>query len=404
MDSSEGWDSASMDYINVKETTKKQKTTIQMARLKILHQIMFSIKLLKRPRTYCTSKGINDFEIVSDCLSLKNRNGKFLGMFTSVKSDIEDDYEFSHEDEIVKFLSLNLNLIPCRLYFVLDKSISCFIEYVQNNVIVRNKNTYQGNVFSVDFNGYINDQTHVFSKNCVHYKFFSKILDKIKANVIAESTAIPSAFSELDSTRIKAIPANVNKIKTHPLYIMEEVCSIREAIYPKRPICGYIKGSPVYPRSLLIRLRSESTWMREGKKIKKDAKPYRIFKDIKLYADFQTENIVVESLIPGKTMDAFHPNFTPIDCVYINYSSEIAKLFNIPYSDCKVKITHQGPVIQGFFVRKVDCYKINLLIKEAEYYNEIKRRIEDYEETIKSWKKFLAKLVKYCEIKNRIGM
>lgn len=86
---------------------------------------------------------------------------------------------------------------------------------------------------------------------------------------------------------------------------------------------GLIKGIPIYPRK--NPLKTEGGWYREGREIKSPpAKPYRIVREKKLFAEFQTKPIEIDD-ITGKLMDAFHPNMTPRNSVYIDYDSEISR-------------------------------------------------------------------------------
>lgn len=407
--SSDSWETASQEEIKYTKSEIKKRKTIQEARLILLHKVLLIMDCLQKPRKYFKSTGLNDFEKLAEIQKMTSKdfndnesNEFFTGFFN--RNGISDQFDV----EISKFLSLNLSGIPTRLYFVVGNEIITFIEYKINNNYSKETKKFNGNCFSVDMNGNILDQTLYFSKNCTHHSFFSKIINSI--NKLFNSNFSNEYFKDLDDQRMKVIPLNLTKMKLHPLYITEECCNKHTAIYPKRPIFGYFKGSPVYSRKNIIKLKTEKSWYMNGRirKIPETnqnselIKPYRIIKDMKLFAEFQTESISIEDLTCNE-MEAFHPNFTPKNCVYLDCESTVPREVGIPYSECIVALRQKEKVKRGIFVRKEDCFVTNYLVKEHRYFAGIFSQIEAYESLMSSWKKFLTKLKKFIEIKRRVG-
>lgn len=425
MDSSESWEVASLDEFNFLKKEKKLKESIRDTRLKILHKMLLVIESMKKRRTYPVAGG-NEYEklsyfrrnVLEDSMpEIHGPTAVFNGFYRfSDKQTSTAEYTFAFDKEILFFVALNLHGIPCRIYFVIGSTVQAFHEYIMNGKVVEHTAKHNGNCFSIDFNGFLKDQTIVFSKNCAHHRAFKRVLEAIRNKInslhSALGTSTPgsgsstpvSEFEEIDERRITAIPTNVNKIKIHPLYITEDMCTPTQFIYPKRPVLGLIKGIPIYPRKNLLKLKTEGGWYREGREIKSPpAKPYRIVREKKLFAEFQTKPIEIDD-ITGKLMDAFHPNMTPKNSVYIDYDSEICKELDIKYSDCLIGFKGKEMVIRGFFVNRNYCFLVNYFIKEREYYRSVDLAIRRYESALVEWKRLIAKARRFIDIKKRIGM
>lgn len=407
-DCSESWDSASLDEIKLSKVEKRMRTSTLESKIKILHQFLLVIEALRKERDCFLVDGINEYDKLEKLKKepVYGQKLHFTGLFSGIKTK-KINFNTHIDTQISFFVNLNKNNIPCRIYFVLGKEIEAFLEYSLNKTIVKNKCCYNGLCFSVDFNSHIADQTLFFSKKCSYHHFFMRILAKIKnKSYFADSNPIP-IFEELDAAKFKAIPSNISKIKIHPLYITEDCCRFNEAIYPKRPILGYFKGKPLYPRNNLIRLRTEGGWYLQGRSLKAndngELKPFRIHKGKRLFAEFQTKSIEVATLT-GNPMDAFHPNFTPKDCVYIDEDPQIAIDLGIPYSDCYTGFRGKEKIMQGFFLEKKWAFLVEHFIKEKLYYELIFERIEFHRKSAEEWKTFLKKYKKLSKINKSIGL
>lgn len=424
--SSDSWETASIDSINITFTNKqlyKQKESNKLIKMKILHKILLIFELLRKNRDITIYKNLNEYEKiklfkakilqinVEEAIELDNPificdTVNFPGLFQNNTSYITQCD--SIEKEIVFFFTLNLNHIPSRIYFTLapNEEIKVFHEFILNGALVENKTKYNGNCFSVSFNGKISDQSVAFSKNCSYNKFYLRIINYLQEKFLNSNTISDQAnkiFYNADCRRLKAIPTSISKIKNHPLYVMESLLSFNEFIYPKRPIAGYLKGDPVYLRNNVKKLRSQSGWLRQGKCFKEsNTIPYRIVKGKKLYAEFQVKDVEILD-ITGKLMEAFHPNLTPKNAVYIDYDSEICKELGIEFSDCLVGFKGKEMVIKGFLCKKSDCYLVNLFIKQKEYYKKIAEEVHKYETAFQEWKLLIKKTKKYLNISQRIG-
>ncbi|ELA41680.1 uncharacterized protein VICG_01313 [Vittaforma corneae ATCC 50505] len=425
--SSESWDSASVDELKLTVAQKKTRASNKLSKLKILHQFLFIIECLRMEREYILAGGLNDYEKFENiCKDISEGGinsacmGMFCGLFPGVKGP-KHCFAPPFDGNISLFVNLNANSIPCRIYFSLGKEIESFLEYSLNSTVVKYKSTVDGLCFSVDFNGFISDQTVNFSKKYSHHHFFVKIINEFvqKEQVFGRKDREGngysfemnrfdcSAFSMLDSQRLRSIPQCLSKIKIHPIYMLEECCRFNETIYPKRPVFGYYKGKPVFPKNNIVKLRTENGWYYQGRVLKDNkydvTKPYRIYKGKRLYAEFQTEPVDIRS-ITGSVMDAFHPNFTPKGCVYVDYDPQIAIDLNLNFAECIVGHRGKEKIKRGFYIEKKYCFITNYFIKEKEYYKGMVEEIEKIEKTIGEWRRFIRKVMRMAEIRKRVGL
>lgn len=424
-DSDESWEQAEMDVFNIQKSAKniiKLKEKMQNARLLLLHRILLAVELLKKPKEIIKlNEQLNTFDkfnlIIAYYMQKKDHSVishidsvyKWNGLFTchSNKFIASTDYE----QEILIFLAMNLNKIPCRIYFSIGPKIHVFHEYAINSKILEHKNKYPGNCFSIDIFGSIVDQSYIFSKEQSYYAFFTKILESVskRLEVLKQfyqndyfSDSFIQLFAEIDQTRKKIIPTSINLLKFHPLYVAESLCKYNEFIYPKRPICGLINGIPIYPRENIKKLKTSFSWLKQGRLlIDNEAKPYRIYKDKFMYAEFQTKPAEIED-ITGKPMLAYHENLNPKNCVRIYYDPNICKELGVKYSDSLVGFRGDEKITNGFFIKKKDCFLVNFFIKEQEYHKYIYNELLCLEQTFHEWQKLIKKCKKYISIKNRI--
>ncbi|KAM0681424.1 hypothetical protein GINT2_000626 [Glugoides intestinalis] len=402
---SSSWCSAETDEIKLTAKQRKQGISNRDAKLKILHQILQIIECLRMEREYIVVKGENEYEKLKHIENKTNisETRSHKGLFQHVAGE-RGLFSTNFDDAISFFISLNQNGIVSRLYFVLGKEIDTFVEYVLNNKVIEHKKQKKGLYMAVDFNGYLSDQSINFSLSCTHHSFFLNTIETVKKRVGFVECKPIGIFAELDDCRIKKIPSNISNMKKHPFYIIESACRYNEAIYPKRPVVGDFKGTSVYLRSNIVKLRTEGGWYSQGRKLKEDdtaTKPYRIYNEKRLFAEFQTVEIVVEG-ITGKLMDAFHRNFTPKGCVHMNEDASIAEEFGIEYSKTVVGFKGNERLIRGFFTDRRWRFVVKYFSKEKEYYENILGYLKKYEKSRREWKKFLKRLAKLLDIEKRL--
>lgn len=388
MNDSSSWDTASEEVLN--HPCSKSRISLKDAKFKILHQILSVVDRLRAP-------------------SAVSRLASSLNCYEKVRTILGTSQNLDLDTLITSFWNLNANGIQSRIYFILNKDVSGFLEYCLNGVVVQYKRTVDGLCFSVDSSGVFCDQSVVFSKKCVHHHFYTRVLaslNKYSTNISSlnnRQSDITNVFTTLDQLRLKKIPQSIPTMKLHPNYTLEEICRHNEIIYPKRPIFGYFKGKPVYPKKNRMKLRTAGGWRLHGRTIEENTtKPYKIHKGEKLYVEFQTAPVHVEGLT-GSVMDAFHENFTPVGYAYINHSPEIAVELGIPHAECIVGFQGRERVKRGFFIEKKHSYAVNQLIGEMEYFRRVRVDVKTIDECQRGWKKFIRGVKKYLLIQKRLG-
>lgn len=310
---------------------------------------------------------------------------------------------FEHTN-ISFFLSLNLNNIKSRIYFVINDKIDVFHEIlILNNVLEHNK-LYKGNCFSVSFTEdslCIKNQTTAFIKEPVQRNFFQSVL-----LALDQDPKEDPSFQKLDQKRNSRIPSSISKLRSHPSFITETLLSNTEYIYPMRPILGLISGEKVFPSVNVRKLRTIKGWDRIGRTVV-DSKPFRIItkgnERVLLYAEYQTKETVITQ-ITAKIMPAFHPNQTPVNCIRINHDPGICIELNLRYANCLVGFRGREMVLNGFYIEKKNCFVVNHFIRQREYYNKVKEEIQKHEEFQGELKIFIRKAKRYLDIKRRLNI
>jgi xeroderma pigmentosum group C-complementing protein len=74
------------------------------------------------------------------------------------------------------------------------------------------------------------------------------------------------------------VPATLTALTQHPLYVLESKIARHEGIYPKdaTTLVGQVKGLPVYKRSAVQSLRSETGWLRENRQVCSGEEPHKV--------------------------------------------------------------------------------------------------------------------------------
>ncbi|XP_059178790.1 DNA repair protein complementing XP-C cells homolog [Physella acuta] len=115
---------------------------------------------------------------------------------------------------------------------------------------------------------------------------------------------------------VRPMPTSIAEFKNHPLYALRRHLLKFEAIYPDTSIpVGYIKKEPVYARECVRTLHSRVNWLKEGRLVRLDEKPYKMVKsrpkwnkpkdnpdelDLELYGEWQTDKYIPPPAYNGK--------------------------------------------------------------------------------------------------------
>lgn len=402
---SSSWCSAETDEIKLTVNQKKQRISNREAKVRILHQFLQVIEILRMEREYIIVEGANEYEKLKN---IENRTSiletrKYEGMFQSIGGE-KASFATKLDDDISFFTSLNQNGIVSRLYFVLGKETETFVEYVLNSRVVKHSGQKKGLCMAVDFNGHVSEQSLNFSQSCTHHGFFAKLIQTMMKKTGFIECKATGIFAELDESRVKKIPSSLSNMKKHPFYAIESGCRYNETIYPKRPIVGDFKGTPVYLRNNVVKLRTEGGWHAQGRKLKEGeigGKAYRIHNEKRLFAEFQTVEISVDA-ITGKLMDGFHRNFIPKGCVHMNEDAGVAEELGIEYAKTVVGFKGKERLIRGFFTDKRWRFAVKYFSREKEYYEKILGYLRKYEKSGNEWKKFLKRLKRLLDIEKRL--
>lgn len=419
MSDSEGWESASQENIQIDEKKRNKRMAKSESKLFMLHKLLNIFSHFYRPVKYFISSELNEHEKYSDLIKGRNL------IAHTITANTMDVHSRSLCSTISHFFSLNINGIHSRIYFVVGKSVSisteqsaftdysAFTEHQFGSKVVPHRNKYPGNVFSVDWDFRIEDQTVVFGKDVKEHSTFIEILAKIKKYFTNETKPQifrlapepcylkESAFHNIDEERLKSIPKNKTALKLHPLYTSIGICSPKAIIYPQRPLIGQIGNDLIYLKANVHKLRTSNGWYRNGMIVKNDAKPCKKLGKLRLYAEFQTYPINIQG-ITMKRMDAFHPNMTPAGCAYICDTSGMCARLGIKHAESVVGFRMNKPVIRGCFVENQHIFVINESLREEEYYSRVIECNKLYENTLKDWHILIRQIKQYQRIKKEL--
>lgn len=383
----------------------------------------------------------NNISCKSSIDSLNKYNGNIFSI--DQHGNISDQtFVFSKKQKFYRFYKRVLNLCIAKLNSIDDIKLIC-TDNGSSNSIGNNIKSLDNNIESLDNNIKIfKNNIKSLSNSINNYSDCesSYLLDSKKSpikkykkdNYLFENFSLANnQFHNIDNTRFSEIPKTYNLLKIHPLFTTEKLCKKNEMIFPKRPICGIVNNENVYYRELVHRLRTEKGWYMHGRVLKREVigniykpvKPYRITDKIKLYAEFQTENIKIEK-ITGRIMDAFHENFIPSNSAYVDFvgCENICEFLNIEYSQCAVgfrtikksnkiinyefnkeKINSER-IIKGCYVYKKDLINLHAFAIDSIYYECIRNLNQYYNEIMREWRILIRITTKYIKIREHIGI
>lgn len=138
-------------------------------------------------------------------------------------------------------------------------------------------------VLAIDNEDYIKDVTQRYASNWFTY---DRIKNRIEGEWL-ESTynlvrgPIDSVEEKADRREFEAnknnaeLPTRRCDYKNHPLFVLRQDFHKNQALYPRKtsPI-GYFDDEPIYSRDNLHTLRTKHEWLRKGRQLRVDEKPY----------------------------------------------------------------------------------------------------------------------------------
>ncbi|KAM0688551.1 hypothetical protein COBT_000184 [Conglomerata obtusa] len=420
MSTSSDWEDAESSSEFLKEVNNKKNN-----KLDVLHTLLTAFQTLMDTKfTQDILHNLIDESIPHNILHAINTHLN--------KNDYSNDLR-----NIIFYKLMIFYNIQCRILCVVcNKKFEFFaVEHIYEKSAIRKRN---GIVFSIDYNFDIKDLGCIYTKNkskiitCVidsrlkqaikksyinKIEFYLKKKDniifvnnynRIIANLSEESINNDS-FHKSDNKQLLKLPNSIESMKAHPMYIIESLIKPHQLIHPKRIVHGYFKGEPVYDRKNIQNLYTERQLYKQGKQIciKDNVKPFRIInkndQKVSFYAKWQTEDICKFGFDKNRTMDYFHDNHKPKDCVYVNheFASYIANTLNIDYRDVCVEIRRE-PIYRGIFVMCKDALILCNALEEFVAIESIKNELQFKESLLDLWFNLLKKIKKYRKIKERI--
>ncbi|ADM10895.1 DNA repair protein Rad4 [Encephalitozoon intestinalis ATCC 50506] len=394
MESDDSWEEAVEERLEL----MPKKTSIQRAvdiKIVMIHKIIWFLRKMQIPVEKPMIEEKVDFHI-----------DERLKEYVNSLKDIEE------VDRVVMLFKLLILFgIPSRIYIVLGEEPKCFIESRLLGRIREHHGRYAGCVFSVDSCLRLKDQSYHFSKSTKQFsaaRYVAEGLSKFGMDRKV-SGGVDHFFDDLDKERMRKIPSSIEKMKRHPKFVVESMLRRDQCIYPKRPTFGLFRGEIIYSRENIVKLRTKEQFYKMGKDIG-SSKPYRVVKkdeqETRLYAPWQTCDLVVEGFGESMYQDFFHPNFIPQGCVYINNKSarDVAYLLGFPYRICFQGFLKGMPINRGIFLEKRNLYVFSNFLFQYCRYLEMKEKNERGALGFKKWRFLIRNAAKYLKIRRGLGL
>ncbi|UYI28412.1 Rad4 beta-hairpin domain-containing protein [Encephalitozoon cuniculi] len=395
MESSDSWEEATEDYLEVVPCRRADIRRSADVRAEAIHRILWIFGKILAPVMRPVIEENVDLHVDEKLREYVN--------------SLENIGEAGRA--VILFKLLILFGIPSRIYIVLSEGIKCFVESRILGAIREHHGRYNACVVSVDASLRLRDQSYYFSKSTRHLASVQYVVRQFPGPDVcgeASSEEMTRCFDDLDERRMSKIPTSVEKMKRHPKFIVESILRWDQCIYPKRPTFGLFKGEAIYLRENVVRLRTREQLYRMGKVID-SPKPYRIIrrdKEIRLYAPWQTRDLVVEGFCESMYQDYLHPNFIPRDCVYIDNKNarDVARLLGLPHRICFHGFSRGVPVNRGIFLEKKNLYVFSNFLAQYCRYLEMKERSECRSMGLKRWRILIRNASRYLRIRKSLGL
>ncbi|XP_041459936.1 DNA repair protein complementing XP-C cells homolog isoform X2 [Lytechinus variegatus] len=232
----------------------------------------------------------------------------------------------------------------------------------------------------------------------------------------------------------KPLPTSVAEYKNHPLYALKRHLLKFEALYPESAaVIGYCKGEAVYSRECVHTLHTRETWMKEGKAIRINEKPYKMVKPrpkwkkgigmikteestLGIFGEWQVEDYIPPPAVDGKVprneygnVELFKPTMLPAGTVHLKIAglNKIARKLDI---DCAPAMMgwdfHSGyihPVMDGFVVCEEHAEVLVAAWEEDRAEQEKKEKEKREARAMNHWKLFIKSLLIRERLKERYG-
>lgn len=216
-------------------------------------------------------------------------------------------------------------------------------------------------------NGVVTDVTRRYSRDWMKVQksrakgnVFLKVVENLSRSGHDRSQdetydAEMAEFDELAAN--EAIPTTVTAIHNHPRFVLERHVKKYEAIFPRDPIVGFIKDEPIFLRSNVHLLHTQSRWIRQMREVKEGEAPLKSVRSkngtdaqVDLFGEWQTSSLVIPECINGKVprgihgnVDLWTPSHLPKGTAHINlqHAKIAARKLGIDFA----------PAMTGFDVR-----------------------------------------------------
>lgn len=387
MEDNDGW-----EEVMRAEPSAQERVTRNARRFILINKILWILNRVRRVPAACDIKCVH---------GQKNNFNKYGVIRNYVARQKLDDTD----GNIAIFKYCVRYNVPVRIGFVLGKHIKTFLELCLTSIVESHKKKYKDEVIGLDYHLNVTDLTFLYSHKLLQVHLNETLKRHFKGcmSCVPESD-VQSVFVREDKAKMAKIPSSLSKMKNHPVYIVESLLDQKKFVFSKRLVYGYFKGEPVYDKDNVQQLRTERQWYYRGKKVKSE-KPYRIVSDEKLYAEWQTEDIVVPCLQDRRYMDYFHANFLPAGCLYTSspFAEEVAKLLGIRYKGCVTRFANRMPVVEGAFIEKQNAYLYFNALREHTFYATLRESNHRGLCALSFWRKLIRRVGRYLDIKRQIG-
>ena len=198
-------------------------------------------------------------------------------------------------------------------------------------------------VLAYDDNGYVCDVTRRYAQNFssqrpshrVPADWWTKTLDPLRASA-SDDARVEREERALEAVEAqRALPTTLGAYKTHSTFTLERHLNQLEAIYPRGPVAGYVRGEPIFPRENIQALKTRENWLRLGREPLPNTPPYKEVKSrsqregapekVGVWGEWQTRIFVAPYARGGKVprnefgnVDLYVPSMLPGGTVHLS--------------------------------------------------------------------------------------
>lgn len=257
--------------------------------------------------------------------------------------------------------------------------------------------------------------------------WWSKVAHALHRPQKLDRDAMEDAELQDHSSR-EPLPMSMAGFKDHPIYFVEKNLKRDEVIFPRRQIATF-QGTPVFPKSDVLTLRSSRQWFNEGRVVKDNEVALKFVKSRGytlankraeeqarsegrevaqegLYAEFQTKLYVPPPVGPdGRiptnafgNIDLFVPTMLPAGAVHLPFSgvAKVAKKLGVPYAEAitgfEFRKQRGMPKITGIVVAEESRELVEEAFWQQEHEDALKQQNKRMERAMKNWRKLINAL------------